>query len=339
MTPSPGGLALIGNGRDFRTVSPDTATSLILDMKSMVVAVPPPERLFGIFTENEAEWDQVTTQAAVFNGGNQFVRNMVDVPIWTRPAGEWNVRPCFIQDGPGPFPQAVIDAAPKWSLLCKECYWYADEPVLADAEARWYVEAIDLAQRWPYDMGAILQTYTMNGLRTIEQVQQIAAAGITHLNARTPRWKAALTFAWDRADGGQIPALAALQTTVISQTPGWPSFEPVEHPIPPVTYRSTTLMAAADQIVDVIHSLGLVKSQAAGMTRLGFTCPDGTKNCVASVHVNPDGSVTIIAFGQDHDNPTEQFYIDPKYPDRATAKVNGVYYTFLLVDISQFPGN
>lgn len=234
MTPSPGRLALVGNTTDYRTVTPD-GCAVLLDLSSLAVAMPSPDRLFGLFTEDAAEWPRVVETAALYN---EYTPAAAVGPsgllaVGTADHTGYNVRPSFIQDGPGPFPASVLATMPKWGLPLKELYQYKGE-TFADAQQRWLYEATALEAAWHYDLGAILQCYTMHGLYTVPQVEAIAAAGVAHLNARGPRWKVALTFAWHRADGGDIAALADLQSQIVLSSPGWPSLQPVEHPSPPV---------------------------------------------------------------------------------------------------------
>ncbi len=186
----------------------------ILDLSSLAVAVPSPSVLFGVFTADPAQFEAVKLACA---------------------SQKPKCRPCFYRDGPGVFPASVLATAPRYSLMLKELYIDKSETSLPQAVARWDAEAADLESEWKFDLGAILCCYTQNGRFTVPEVEAIAVAGIEHLNRRGPRWKCCLTFAWNRADGGQIAALAKLQQDICAGSPGWPQFIPIPTPPPPVT--------------------------------------------------------------------------------------------------------
>jgi hypothetical protein len=267
---SPGTIVLVGNGVDFADVTP-VGCRVLVDVKSLTTRTPPatwPDGrpcFFGVFTELEPDW-----------------------PTVLRAAAAHRVRPAFLQDGTGFFPSSVLSTMPRWGLPIKELYRYAGE-TLAAAVARWKAEAEDLERRWRYDLADILQAYTMGPLYTAADVRAIAVAGVDHINARGPQHKAALCFAWDRLDGGQVPANAELQQTICRQTPGAAVFEPLP-PIPPVN----PTQGVESMNAQLSFAYRGTKPSGLGGKYVCLVDPaDGSK--VASVQ--RDGSLDWVAYG------------------------------------------
>lgn len=212
---SPGPLCGVFNSRDWRTVTPD-GQLVFLDVSSLAVAVPPPARLFAIYAGSADQLNEALYWASVNYPKFYGV----------------NVRVIACDDGQrGPYDSAMLKALRPFDLPCLELYAYTDE-MIPDAVARWHVQQGDLQARWNGSRMAVLQAYTMNGRWFASAVQEILSRGIECVNEFGI--ECAACFAFDRADGGQIPALADLQRQACASSPGWPPLVPVP-PIPPPT--------------------------------------------------------------------------------------------------------
>jgi hypothetical protein len=210
MSTSPGTIAIVANAKDYRDVTPPDV-QVICDLTSLAVAIPPANRLLGIFTELESEW-----------------------PIVLKRAASYQTRPMFIQDGGGKVPQSILGTMPSWGIPLIEAYQYAGE-TFPDAKARWRRDASNLMAWWPNALGVVLQSYRMNTLYPDAEVVKITAAGVELINAMGTRCMLALCFAWQRKDGADSGANAVIteaQRQVCAQTPGWPTLPPI-NPIPP----------------------------------------------------------------------------------------------------------
>lgn len=206
LPPSPGTVCVVANSTDWRQVVPD-GCQVILDLSSLKVAVPPSSRLLALYGTTATN----TLAAAI----------AAAVPLHTRVFD--------VYDADGHYPQDRLVQLRRWDLPALELYWRLTES-LPHAVDRWDDNLRDLLGRWPGQIGTALQDYTMLGQRSLAEVVAIQPAMITAVNAHGPRVALAITFAWNRADGGQLPPLASVQQQVAAQSPGLPGLIPIPSP-------------------------------------------------------------------------------------------------------------
>ena len=217
---SPGSICIVANGTDWRAVTPD-ACHVIASLDSLAVAVPPPERLFGVYASGNT-----TTQ---------------DVTAEVKRARELNVRPCVCWDDWSPYPAGLLAQLPMWGIPLLEYYQTPrQQPLetLDEAIVRWGDNTNQLSHLWPHDFGVVFQDYL--GGTTLDRVLAGQAPSVRLVNAQIA-CKIITMFAWDRSNGGWIPALAETMRAVAAASPGTPTLIPVP-PIPPPDVADSRLL-------------------------------------------------------------------------------------------------
>lgn len=195
---SPGTLAIVANRTDWSTVAPD-GCQVIVDLSSLAVAVPPPDRLFALYGTTNTNTLAESVTAAV----------------------KLKTRVLDVLDGPGLYPEDRLRQLRPWDLPSLELYRRPGQTLIVASE-RWDIAFSDLLARWPEQIGGVVQTYRMNGLWTVAEVWAIAAAGVEAINRAGPRVTVAPCFAWGRQDA--VPAVAS---AVCAASPGRPVLIPI----------------------------------------------------------------------------------------------------------------
>lgn len=209
MSASPGQACLVINA-DYRQVAPD-GQQIVCDLRSLRLAEPPAARLFALSC---AAGDLLEARAE---------------------AAARQVRLVAVHDAPTPYPAALLAHLRPYDLPCPELYWMAGESAY-QALRRWQTDGRALIAQWPGQIGVVTQAYTMNGLRTVTEVEQLQPLIVGTVNDFGPRCAFVAPFAWTRAD-----AVPSAVTLLAQATPGTPSFLPVPPPVPPITRRGSLL--------------------------------------------------------------------------------------------------